>query len=137
MQCEEEPKGCARLGLRLERTADVAGRACLALEHVRERTGEHAIQVARPRSEQIGQGGQMQVVFDRLQRGSPFRVGSYIVLFLLQLESYGGRGPSFKLRATCHAFRMNRHNPAQSHAATAIMPKALAADDAGLREERP
>jgi hypothetical protein len=63
------------LVLRLERTADIAERACLAQEHVSERACEHAVQVARLSGEQFGQGGQMRVVFDRLQRDAPFRVG--------------------------------------------------------------
>ncbi len=72
-QSDEEPENGAALVLRLERAADIAEGACLAPEHVGERTREHAMQVARLSGKQILQGGQMQVVFDRVQRGTPFR----------------------------------------------------------------
>jgi hypothetical protein len=71
----EQAQRDAALVLRLERAPDIAEGACLATEHVPERACEHAVQVPRLNGEQIGQGGQVQVVFSRLQRGAPFRAG--------------------------------------------------------------
>jgi hypothetical protein len=72
------------LVLRRERAADIAEGAGLAPEHVAKGVCEHAIEAARLRGKPILQVGQIQVVFDRVQRGTPFRGGSYIGLFLLQ-----------------------------------------------------
>jgi hypothetical protein len=63
------------LVLRSERAADIAERACLTGEHVPKRTREQAVERRRLGGEQIGQGGQMRVVFDRLQRGASFPRG--------------------------------------------------------------
>ena len=92
---DEETECDAALVLRLERAADIAERACLAREHVHEGVHEQAVEVARLSGKPIREGGQMQVGFDRVQRGTPFRAGSYLVLFLLQWECYfGGRRTS-------------------------------------------
>jgi hypothetical protein len=74
-QGDEDPEDRAALVLRLEGAADVAEGACLAPEHVPEGACEHAVQVARMGGQQIPQGGQIRNVFDRVQRGTPFRVG--------------------------------------------------------------
>jgi hypothetical protein len=42
---------------------------------IHECVHEHAVQVARLGGKQFGQASQLRVVFDRLQHGSPFRVG--------------------------------------------------------------
>ena len=81
---DEETEDRAALVLRLERAADIAERACLAREHVHEGVHEQAVEVARLNGKPILEGGQMQVVFGRVQRGTPFRAGLYIVLLLLQ-----------------------------------------------------
>ena len=80
---DEETEDRAALVLRLERAADIAERACLAREHVHEGVHEQAVEVARLNGKPILEGGQMQVV-ERVQRGTPFHAGLYIVLFLLQ-----------------------------------------------------
>ena len=80
----EQAQRDAALILCFQRAADVAEGACLAQEHIPEGACEHAVQVARVGGEHFGQGGQMQVVFDPLQRGTPFRIGYYIVLLLIQ-----------------------------------------------------
>ncbi|HET9867370.1 MAG TPA: hypothetical protein VFQ06_08780 [Nitrospira sp.] len=57
-----------------QRATDIAVGAGSAQEHVRDRAHEQAVQRGRLSGEDVGQGGQMQVVVDRLQRGAPFRV---------------------------------------------------------------
>lgn len=69
---DEEAKRDAALVLRLQRAADVAEGARLAPEHDTERACVYAIEVARLSGEPLPQGGQMQVVFRRVQRGAPF-----------------------------------------------------------------
>jgi hypothetical protein len=83
-QRDEELQSDAALVLRLERAADIAEGTCLAPEDVPEGACVYPIQRDRLGDEHIGQDGEVQIVFDGFQRGAPFRVGSYIGLFLLQ-----------------------------------------------------
>jgi hypothetical protein len=93
-QSDEDPEDGPALRLRPQRSADIAEGPVLVPEDVTERAREQAVQVARLSGKQIGQGGQIQVVFllrsssfakasedkssfgghvDRVQRGTPFR----------------------------------------------------------------
>jgi len=71
-KCGEEAKGDAALVLGFERAADIAERTGFDQHHVRDRAHEHAVQAGGLRGEDLGQGGQIEIVFVRLQRGASF-----------------------------------------------------------------
>jgi hypothetical protein len=79
----DEVEGDAALVLGLERAADIAEGARLALEPVGERTHEHAIQGRRMGASSSARAAVCGSSSIGSNAALPFRVGSYIVLFLL------------------------------------------------------
>jgi hypothetical protein len=112
-QGDEELQRDATLVLRFQRATDIAEGARSAQEHVGERACEQAVQRCRLGGKQIGQGGQMRVVFVRLQRGLSFprriiyspipisigipQLGRGLVTHAVAIEAWGS--PSWRVLA--------------------------------------